>query len=125
MTFRQLVIVGFLLALGATLWSCGEFSGERLRQRFTLEVTTPDGDRSASSVTVASAIHQRWIDRSNLELTGEATFLDLGAGRLVIAILDGAAVEGFKLAAGGARGMNHDLIRAARASIGKLSLIHI
>jgi hypothetical protein len=93
------------------------------RQKLTIEMTTPAGLRTGSSVT-----HVRWIDRRRIPWNigfdwngsdwGEATFVDLGDGKHVIALIPGndlhSKVRGiFPMA-------NEDSARAALSDIGKM-----
>jgi hypothetical protein len=62
------------------------------RYRLTVEIDTPDGVRSGSSVIEVARIDDGWIpiragSRYTFRLRGEAMFVDLGGGRNVIALL--------------------------------------
>jgi hypothetical protein len=61
------------------------------RYRLTIEIDTPDGVRSGSSVIEVTRKDVRWIliaqGRYEFHVRGEAVFVDLGAGRNVIALL--------------------------------------
>jgi hypothetical protein len=61
------------------------------RYRLTVEIDTPDGSRSGSSVIEVVRSDNRWVliaqGRYAFSVRGEAVFVDLGAGRNVIALL--------------------------------------
>jgi hypothetical protein len=82
-----LVAVGVALYLGVIL----AFPSYTLRYRLTIEIDTPDGARSGSSVIEVTRRDVRWIliaqGRYEFDLRGEAVFVDLGSNRNVIALL--------------------------------------
>ncbi|HRK23465.1 MAG TPA: hypothetical protein PLQ11_00785 [Beijerinckiaceae bacterium] len=63
------------------------------RFRLTVEITTPDGVRSASSVINVNRTDIKWMplsgiaNRFNHTITGEAVFVDFGSGRHAIGLL--------------------------------------
>jgi hypothetical protein len=83
------IILGVVAALGAAfLWAFPTYSH---RYRLTVDVDTPEGVRSASSVIEVERKDETWIliaqGRFVSRVHGEAVFVDLGAGRNVIALL--------------------------------------
>lgn len=66
------------------------FPSYSYRYRLTVEVDTPDGAKSGSSVIEATANMQPQLLTSrayNTKLKGDATFVDLGDGKNVVALL--------------------------------------
>jgi len=82
-----LVAVGAALYLGVTL----AFPSYTHRYRLTIEIDTPDGVRTGSSVIEVTRKDVRWVliaqGRYEFQVRGEAVFVDLGGGRNVIALL--------------------------------------
>ncbi|MEZ5787910.1 MAG: hypothetical protein R3D62_15880 [Xanthobacteraceae bacterium] len=83
------IILGVVLALGvAFVWAFPTYSH---RYRLTVEVDTPEGVRSASSVIEVVRKDERWVLIAQgayvYRVHGEAVFVDLGGGRNVIALL--------------------------------------
>jgi hypothetical protein len=71
-----------------------EYPTYTLRYRLTVEVDTPEGVRSGSSVIEVARSDVSWFPLQNqyaLRLRGEAVFVDLGANRNVIALLSHGA----------------------------------
>jgi len=91
---RRLGIIAAVVGLGLVgLWAI--FQPYTYRYRLTIEVMTPDGLRSGSSVlevrsseTTVGLIEMRGVRNA---LRGEAVFVDLGQGRNLIAVLGGGA----------------------------------
>lgn len=85
-----------MLAGGAAalLGGCGLIWGsDRLRQKITVEVETPDGPRMGSSVVETEVREGKsWGDASgtSFHLKGEAVAIDLPGGRTLFALLCGA-----------------------------------
>jgi len=85
-----------LLAGGAValLGGCGLIWGsDRLRQKITVEVETPDGLRTGSSVVETEVREGKsWGDASgtSFHLKGEAVAIDMPGGRTLFALLGGA-----------------------------------
>src|ERR1051325_677921 len=79
--------VALALYLGVTL----AFPSYTHRYRLTIELDTPEGVRSGSSVIEVTRKDVRWIliaqGRHEFDVRGEAVFVDLGANRHVIAIM--------------------------------------
>jgi hypothetical protein len=84
---RIALIVGAVAVL--SLGYCVFLSNYSHRYRLTIEVQTPDGIKTASSVIQASATSTTPILGTGLSTTfkGDATFLDLGRGKNVVAVL--------------------------------------
>lgn len=84
------IIVLVLVGIGILfVWSFPTYSH---RYRLTVEIDTPEGVRSGSSVIEVARIDDGWIpiragSRYTFRLRGEAVFVDLGGGRNVIALL--------------------------------------
>jgi hypothetical protein len=83
-------IIGFLL------WLVFSSPAYMFRYRLTVEVNTPNGVKSGSSVIEIDMINRRaaWWNRllpfsigEEVNIKGEAIFIDLGAGRNLIALL--------------------------------------
>jgi hypothetical protein len=79
--------VALALYLGVTL----AFPSYTHRYRLTIEIDTPEGARSGSSVIEVTRKDVRWVliaqGRYTFREHGDAVFVDLGAGRNVIALL--------------------------------------
>jgi hypothetical protein len=91
MTYRTGRLLGVILAL--CLGACG--STERVRYRMTVEVETPAGLRTGSSVRevvgrTAPNIPMLGEDRGSVSVRGEAVAVDLPGGQVLYALLDGA-----------------------------------
>ena len=86
-------IAGFLfLALLVFIWGTNALNTHRVRYRITVEIDTPQGVRSGSSIVEVLSFIPRFIpipSNSAIEqfVRGEAAFVDLGGGRQVIALL--------------------------------------
>jgi hypothetical protein len=82
-----LTALAVALYLGVTL----AFPSYAHRYRLTIEIETPDGVRSGSSVIEVTRRDVTWIliaqGRHEFDVRGEAPFVDLGANRHVIAIM--------------------------------------
>jgi hypothetical protein len=81
---KAFLIVTMLL-IGGGLWACSE---DRVRFRLTYTIETPDGEKTASHVLETS----RWqgggfTGRYSYGYRGEAAIIDLGAGKLLFALL--------------------------------------
>lgn len=88
---RRLAIGSLAGAILATATGCGR-RRESMRYRITLEVDTPSGLKTGSSVlenrsSTGSSRALREIDKGGGEAYGEAPVVDLGEGRLLIAVL--------------------------------------
>lgn len=78
-----------LLLMAALVASCSGPTHSH-RYRLTIEVETPDGPKSGSSVIEAAAAKIYSIDAWNSTgagVVGEAVFVDLGGGRNLVALL--------------------------------------
>lgn len=89
-------VVGVLAgAAAAVLGGCGSlFPSDRLRQKITVEVDTPSGLRSSSSVVETEVRKGKsWGDASGttFNLKGEAVAVDLPGGRTLFALLRGGS----------------------------------
>ena len=91
---KKVLIVLGLLGLAALVLALSN-PPTIIRYKFTLEIDTPTGVRAASSVInvqVTSSSNSSWTlpdaRRATLTVRGEATFVDLGEGKNIIAILD-------------------------------------
>jgi len=80
--FIKLLLVIVVLAIGYKV----KYPTYTLRHRLTIEVETPQGLRSASSIIEVSAILQP-IYNGFVRIKGDAVFVDLGQGKHVIALL--------------------------------------
>lgn len=91
---RRLGIIAAVVGVGlVAFWAA--LQPYTYRYRLTIEVVTPDGLRSGSSVlevrsseTTVGLIEMRGVRNA---LRGEAVFVDLGQGRNLIAVLGGGA----------------------------------
>ena len=85
-------------AAAAVLGGCGVlFPSDRLRQKITVEVETPAGLRSGSSVVETEVREGKsWGDASGttFKLKGEAVAVDLPGGRTLFALLRGGETLG-------------------------------
>ena len=89
-------IVGLLfLALLVLIWAAIALDTQTVRYRLTVEIDTPQGVRSGSSVIqldisdgTKSSLALPDARRVTMTVRGEAAFVDLGGGKSVIAILD-------------------------------------
>ena len=88
-------VIGLIGGAVAVLSGCGLlFPSDRLRQRITVEVETPAGLRSGSSVVETEVQEGKsWGDASGTSFTlkGEAVAVDLPGGRTLLALLRGAS----------------------------------
>jgi hypothetical protein len=84
--------IGLLAAGTAWLTGCAMQAQARLRYRMTVEVETPEGMKSGSSV-IESIITKgpRFGDSSGISyaVKGEAVIVDLGGGQMLFALLSG------------------------------------
>ncbi len=120
---RKRWIIGSSLLAGvlSLLWVTGGFTTERIRQRVTVEIETPAGLRTGSSVTEVTSTHQKLVSSSRASARGEAVYVDLGGGRHVIALLAGGPKGGYvdwpyylhRLVAGGVVGTNEQTMALA------------
>jgi len=81
-----MALAGFALA------GCGTQSPGTVRYRVLVEVTTPAGPRTGSSVvesTIAPSLRTGQSGGVSYKVRGEAVAVDLGAGRTVFALLSG------------------------------------
>jgi hypothetical protein len=82
-----IVAIGVVLYVGIAL----AFPNYTHRYRLTVEVDTPEGVRSGSSVIEVTRKDFRWLPirqgQYEFRVRGEAVFVDLGAGRNVIALM--------------------------------------
>ena len=85
-----LLVGGFFVATAYSM-----FFTYTHRFRITVEVETPNGLKTGSSVLQASySVSPSWIPQTgtlNSSLRGEAVFVDLGAGKNIVALLAGGA----------------------------------
>jgi hypothetical protein len=85
--------LAILLAVGLAVWAVMAFAFPTYthRYRLTIEVDTPQGVRSGSSVIEVERSDQRWVliaqGRYVFDVRGEAVFVDLGDGRNLIALM--------------------------------------
>ena len=85
--------LGAIAALGAAICAgmALAFPTYTHRFRLTVEVDTPHGVRSGSSMVEVDRLDQRWVliaqGRYVFRVRGEAVFVDLGGGRNVVALL--------------------------------------
>ena len=91
---RPLVLFGFILASGAALSACG--TPEHDRYRMTVEISTPSGTVSGSSVReVMHTDNARWFpfgeSKAHAVIAGEAVAVKLPSGQIVYALLAGQA----------------------------------
>lgn len=86
-------VVAFIVAIPVGLWAFVqiEFPNYSHRFRLTVEIDAPDGLHAASSVIQATRLDRRWLPLPGrafeIEVQGEAVFVDLGGGRNVVALL--------------------------------------
>lgn len=69
------------------IWPMMYLPQESFRQRLTVEIETPEGLRSGSSVTEVTWTKQPFGNDHTGKATGEAVFVDLGSGRFAVALL--------------------------------------
>jgi hypothetical protein len=85
--------LGLLAAIGVALWLGMMFAFPTYTHRFrlTIEIDTPEGVRSGSSVIEVSRKDVRWVliaqGQYEFRVRGEAVFVDLGDRRNVVALL--------------------------------------
>lgn len=84
--------VAIFTAMTAALWTwiALGFPDHAHRFRLTVEVDTPEGLRSGSSVVEVESKDVRWVPAPGTHVypvRGEGVFLDLGGGRNVVAVL--------------------------------------
>jgi hypothetical protein len=81
-----LLMIAAMLGGAAFYYSCPDH-----RYRLTIEIDTPEGVKSGSSVIAVYASDVKWglpeAKGFRSRITGEAVFVDLGSGRNVIALL--------------------------------------
>jgi len=88
MKWLALVVVAVAAAVFA--WTASAPSKGAHRFQLTVEVDTPDGPRSGSSVVEVERKDGRWPvpgPRHVFRVRGEAVFVDLGPGRNLVAVL--------------------------------------
>ena len=89
MNRRQALSFIAAITISTVLWSCSQKYEHRYR--LTLEMETPDGVKSASSVIVSTLSDNHTVialgSRFSRKLLGEAVFLDLGGGKNAIMLL--------------------------------------
>jgi hypothetical protein len=92
--FKRLVIWGLVpLALGYAIFEIN-YPTCTFRYKLTAEVMTPDGLKTGSSVIEVSYSHNAdWGggETSNLNMTGEAVYVDLGSGKNLFVMLTNSA----------------------------------
>lgn len=92
---RRDAIGGMALASAAALAGCGKPSSGRYRFRMTVEVDTPQGLRSGSSVMeVSSTLQWQMTSESSAlvtGLTGEAVIIDVMPGQTLFALIGDVA----------------------------------
>ena len=85
-----------IIVFGAWLWYGANI--DAVRYRLTLEIETPQGLRSASSV-IQNFYEEGFVRCRgrvlNTSVTSEAVYVDLDPGRHVIALLDGQVFDDF------------------------------
>jgi len=85
--------LAILLAVGLVVWAVMAlaFPTYTHRYRLTIEVDTPQGVRSGSSVIEVERSDQRWVliaqGRYVFRVRGDAVFVDLGEGRNLVALM--------------------------------------
>jgi hypothetical protein len=88
---RTLLIILGVFVMVVLLTRCG--STQTVRYRMTVEVETPQGLRTGSSVREVTA-YSPWVinpsSRTHFDLSGEAVAVDLPDGRVLFALLTGA-----------------------------------
>jgi hypothetical protein len=86
-------LLGILAALAVALYLGVTFAFPSYthRYRLTIEIDTPEGVRSGSSIIEVTRRDVRWVPiaqgRFTFDVRGEAAFVDLGGNRNVIALL--------------------------------------
>ncbi len=89
---RFLRNVAIVIALAAcSLFACDFLTAQTQRFRLTIEVETPEGVKSASSIISATFRDSNWglseTRGLHTSVRGDAVFLDLGQGRNLVALL--------------------------------------
>lgn len=81
--------MGIALAIAAGLGACGESNPPGYRYKLTLNVETPDGIKRGHNVVDVRFVKRNFPEKhTNIVLTGEAVYVDLGPGlRPLIALL--------------------------------------
>lgn len=120
-----LVVVAAIIG-GGVLWYRSAFPTYTYRYRIIVNVETPEGVQSASSVIEINEVFQPRIGdspSSQSQVRGEAVFVDLGNGKNVVALLaggqNGAGVDypwGIVFKTFKIDGNNHDMLRAMESS---------
>ncbi|MBD0273412.1 MAG: hypothetical protein ICV73_15970 [Acetobacteraceae bacterium] len=86
-----LALVAMAMVAAAYAWIAPMSSRDVHHFRLTVEVDTPDGVRSGSSVVEVERKDVTWLPvpgpRHEFRVRGEAVFVDLGSGRHVVAVL--------------------------------------
>lgn len=84
--FKNILVTLFLCTILTACWNDHSWN-----QKITIVMETPDGNKIGSSVTHVKRTKNRffkdggpWLD----EVIGEATFVDLGGGKYIFAIVD-------------------------------------
>jgi hypothetical protein len=89
-TRRFVILATIIVGLGALLWGCNDMKS--VGYRLSLEVETPSGLRTGSSVVRADVqTSSPWYGQAGpaYQTRGEAVFVDLGDGKHVVALLTG------------------------------------
>lgn len=88
-----IMLMGFTILVGgiALAWAEEKYPTYIYRYRLTVEIDTPDGVKSGSSViqvtTKKMPDYLRTIARVTTEVEGEATYIDLGDGKFAVVVL--------------------------------------
>ena len=102
MMARRTILAGLAGGMAALLAGCGLLGGNKYRFRMTVEVETPQGLRSGSSVYEVSAWNEVGMDPSGrirrMTLKGEAIVLDLPAGPVFVLLRTSGANPDIDLA---------------------------
>lgn len=91
MMARRTILAGLAGGMAALLAGCGLLGGNKYRFRMTVEVDTPQGLRSGSSVYEVEAVASRELITGGMgsytRFRGEAVAVDLPGGKTLFALL--------------------------------------